>query len=80
MEEFDEDLNLHHSIAAVCAVYITNRAEMRMVMGEKVGDVKKYWRQLLWQDGEQGKHTCELNLHYGTHVSMSSLAEYARET
>lgn len=51
-----------------------------MRMGEKVGDVKKNWRQLLLQDGEQGEHTCELNLHYGTHISMSSWAEDARET
>lgn len=55
---------------------------MWMLVGEKVGDLKKYWRQQLWQDGARGEHTCEINLHYGTYISISksSWAEYARET
>lgn len=53
-----------------------------MLVGEKVGDVKEVWRQQLWQDGVQGEHTCKLNLHYDTRISISknSWAEYARET
>lgn len=55
---------------------------MWMLVGEKVGYLKKYWRQQLWQDGARGEHTCELYLHYGTYISISksSWAEYARET